>query len=127
MPPNLARYLNKILFVSIPALFDDGTARPYTLIGAEMNGLWLQSEALTDRLLREDGRDLARMNPAVFVPFAQIAGVLVATSVPSPADECTPRTLPATATAATSARPPSKGEPAKLASPPKPPKRKRGH
>lgn len=127
MPPNLARYLNKILFVSIPALFEDGTARPYTLIGAELNGLWLQSEALTDRLLREDARDLARMNPAVFVPFAQIAGVVVATSVPPPADECTPRTPPATATAATSARPRSEEEPAKLASPPKPRKGKGKH
>jgi hypothetical protein len=88
MPPALSRYLNKTLLVSIPALFDDGTARPYTLLGAELNGLWLQSEELTDRLLRDESRELAEMNPAVFVPFAQIAGVLIATSMPTPpADE----------------------------------------
>lgn len=82
MPPNLVRYLNKTVLVSIPVLFDDGTARPYTLLGAEMNGLWLQSEELTNRLLRDDCAELAQMNPAVFVPFAQIAGVLIPTSMP---------------------------------------------
>jgi hypothetical protein len=88
MVPTLSRYLNKTVLVSIPALFEDGTGRPYTLLGAEMNGLWLQSDALTDRLLRDESRDLAKMNPAVFVPFAQIAGVLIATSMPAPsADE----------------------------------------
>jgi hypothetical protein len=83
MLPSLSRYLNKRILVSIPTLFEDGTVRPYTLLGAEMNGLWLQSEELTDRLLRDEGRELAKMNPAVFVPFAQIAGVLVATSMPA--------------------------------------------
>jgi hypothetical protein len=85
MTQNLARYLNKKIFVSIPAVFEDGTARPYTLLGAEINGLWLQSDELTDRLLRNEDCDLARMNPAVFVPFAQIAGVLIPTSLPTPA------------------------------------------
>jgi hypothetical protein len=93
MPPNLSRYLNKTLFVSIPALFEDGTVRPCTLLGAEINGLWLQSEELTDRLLRDEGRELSKLSPAVFVPFAQIAGVLIATTMPvSPADECTKKT-----------------------------------
>ena len=84
MTLTLSRYLNKTLFVSIPALFEDGSVRPYTLLGAEINGLWLQSNDLTDRLLREGDRELAKFNPAVFVPFAQIAGVLVATSAPPP-------------------------------------------
>ena len=82
MPPTLSRHLNKTLFVSIPALFEDGTARPYTLLGVEMNGLWLQSVELIDRLLRDEGRELVELNPAVFVPFAQIAGVLVPTLEP---------------------------------------------
>jgi hypothetical protein len=95
MTPNLTRYLNKTLFVSIPALFEDGTARPYTLLGVEMNGLWLQSEELTNRLLRDEGRELAELSPAVFVPFAQIAGVLVAMTMPAPpTDECTKKTPP---------------------------------
>ena len=34
MPFDISRYLNKTLFVSIPTLFEDGTARPYTLLGA---------------------------------------------------------------------------------------------
>ncbi len=122
MPPSLARYLNRILFVSIPTLFEDGTARPYTLIGAELNGLWLQSDALTDRLLQEHGRGLARMNPVVFVPFANIAGVVVATSVPPPADECTSDESTANVTTAATERQELKDEPAKPA-PEKPLKR----
>ena len=84
MPLALTRYLNQAIFVSIPALFEDGTALPYTLLGAELNGLWLQSEQLTKRLLGDEGHQLALLNPAVFVPFAQIAGVIVATSMPEP-------------------------------------------
>jgi hypothetical protein len=80
----LTRYLNQAIFVSIPALFEDGTALSYTLLGAELNGLWLQSDQLTKRLLGDEGHQLAQLNPAVFVPFAQIAGVIVATSMPEP-------------------------------------------
>ena len=82
MELNLARYLNKTIHVSIPALFEDGTARPYTLLGVEMNGLWLQSEGLIERLLRDEGRELVKLNPAAFVPFAQIAGVVIPTIEP---------------------------------------------
>jgi hypothetical protein len=85
MPPTIARYLNKTVFVAIPALFEDGVCRPFTLLGAELHGLWLQSDELTRRLLPADKRDLAAAAPAVFVPFAQIAGVLVATGPPQSA------------------------------------------
>jgi hypothetical protein len=64
--------------VSVPALFDDGACRPFTLLGVELHGLWLQSDELTRRLLPHDKQDLATTaSVAVFVPFAQIAGVLV--------------------------------------------------
>jgi hypothetical protein len=62
-------------------LFGDGAGRPYTLLGFELNGLWLQSDELNGRLLTDDTRDLADAEPVVFVPFAQIAGVLVPTVV----------------------------------------------
>src|ERR1700738_738250 len=84
MIPNLARYLNKTVLVSIPALFGDALCRPYKLLGAELNGLWLQSEELTNRLLPPEAADFARLEPVVFVPFAQMAGVLVATGVAAP-------------------------------------------
>jgi hypothetical protein len=86
MLPNIARYLNKTVFVSIPALFEDGVCRPYKLLGAELNGLWLQSEELTRRLLPRELGDHATLAPAVFVPLAQITGVLIAapsTSAPA--------------------------------------------
>jgi hypothetical protein len=78
MLPTLSRYLNKTVLVAIPALFDDGACRPFTLLGVELHGLWLQSVGLTRRLMPDDGQDLAATPAAVFVPFAQIAGVLVA-------------------------------------------------
>ena len=54
------------------------------MLGAELHGLWLQSDELTQRLLPVDKRELgATAAAAVFVPFAQIAGVLVA-SGPAP-------------------------------------------
>jgi hypothetical protein len=48
---NITRYLNKTVFVSIPALFEDGACRPFKLLGVEIYGLWLQSDELTQRLL----------------------------------------------------------------------------
>ena len=84
MRPSITRYLNKTVFVSIPTLFDDGACRPFQLLGAEINGLWLQSEELTCRLLPREVGDHATLTPAVFVPLAQIAGVLVAMPLPPP-------------------------------------------
>jgi hypothetical protein len=82
MLPNITRYLNRTIFVSIPTLFEDGTCRAYKLLGAELNGLWLQSDELTQRLLTNDKQHFASLAPAVFVPFSHIAGVLVTTVPP---------------------------------------------
>ena len=82
MTPDITRYLNKTVYVSIPALFEDGTCRACTLVGAELNGLWLQSDQLIRRLLPGDKEDLVAQVPAIFVPFAQIAGVLVSIGMP---------------------------------------------
>jgi hypothetical protein len=100
MIPNLVRHLNRTILVSIPALFDDGVCRPYQLLGAELNGLWLQSEELTRRLLPREVGDHATLAPAVFVPLAQIAGVLVATPTPLPSTS-TPAAQPAGAASRT--------------------------
>jgi hypothetical protein len=84
----ISHHLGRTVLVSIPALFADGVCQPYTLRGADLHGLWLQSDALTRRLLPEDQQDLATIPTAVFVPFAQIAGVLVATGpAPDPPQE----------------------------------------
>jgi hypothetical protein len=79
MTPMLSQYLNKNILVAIPALFEDGGCRPYLLLGVELNGLWLHSEDLTERLLRDDRLGYSETSPVIFVPFAQIAAVLVAT------------------------------------------------
>ena len=86
MIPNVTHYLNRTVFVSIPAIFEDRACRAHKLLGVELNGLWLQSDELTDRLLPHDRKELASRAPVAFVPFAHIAGVLVAMSAtPSPA------------------------------------------
>jgi hypothetical protein len=81
MTPKVGRFLGRTVLVSIPALFGDGVCRPYKLLGLDLHGLWLESDDLSQRLLSEETRDLAQPAPAVFVPFAQIAAVLVPTAL----------------------------------------------
>jgi hypothetical protein len=83
MTLKLGHFLNKTMLVSIPALFEDGACRSYKLLGVELHGLWLQSDDLSRRLLADDQQALVSASPAVFVPFAQIAGVLIPTTLPA--------------------------------------------
>jgi hypothetical protein len=82
MTPRLTQYLNKTILVAIPALFEDGSCQAYKLHGVEVHGLWLQSKELTRRLASEDTAGCESLDPVVFVPFAQIAGVMLATRLP---------------------------------------------
>ncbi len=85
MTPKVAHFLNRMVLVSIPSLFEGGAARPFRLLDIEAQGLWLQSEELSRRLLSDEMQALVSAEPAVFVPFAQIAGVLAPTkALPSP-------------------------------------------
>lgn len=81
MVPNLARYVNKTILVSIPMLFDDTVCRPVRLLGAELNGLWLQSDQLTERLAPDEPLSATTVT-TVFIPFAQMAGVLIHLTAP---------------------------------------------
>jgi hypothetical protein len=83
MTPKLSQFLNRAVLVSIPALFNDGRCRAFTLVGVELHGLWLQSDDLSERLLHGEMKALATTGPIAFVPFAQIAGVLFPTRRPS--------------------------------------------
>jgi hypothetical protein len=82
MTPKLGHLLTKTILVSIPALIEDGACRPYKLLGVELHGLWLQSDDLSRRLLSDDQQAFVATSPVVFVPFAQIAGVLIPTTLP---------------------------------------------
>jgi hypothetical protein len=85
MAPKVSHFLNRTVLVSIPGLFEGGHARPFRLLDIEAQGLWLQSEELSRRLLAGEMQALVSAEPAVFVPFAQIAGVLAPTkALPSP-------------------------------------------
>jgi hypothetical protein len=79
MPPKLGGLIGKTVWISIPALFDDGKARPYRLSGIELHGLWLESSELVDRLLETQIRNSSSAL-AAFVPFAQIASMLILTA-----------------------------------------------
>ena len=83
MSPNLAQLINRTILVSVPAHFGDGACRSYVLLGVEPQGLWLQSEEATTRLLTPETKAYAAAAPAIFVPFAQIAAVLAPTHVPA--------------------------------------------
>jgi hypothetical protein len=103
MPPNINRYVNKTIFIAVPTIFGDGVCRPFTLLGAELHGLWLQSDELTRRLLPGEERGLPTTPPAVFIPFAQIAGVLVAGGA-SQSPEQQPEKAPSSAAARAKSR-----------------------
>ena len=85
MTPKVSQYINKTILVSIPVLFDDGRCRPFKLIGVEVPGLWLQAHDLAERLLPEAMQNYVTAEPVVFVPFAQIAGVVIPTRPPTAA------------------------------------------
>jgi hypothetical protein len=85
MTPKVNQYINKTILVSIPVLFDDGRCRPFRLIGVEVPGLWLQAHDLAERLLPEAMQNYVTAEPVVFVPFAQIAGVVIPTRPPTAA------------------------------------------
>ena len=77
MVPKLIDYLRQSVLVSIPALHSDIRCRSYTLVGVELQGLWLQSEELLDDLLDDEAQSAPSSTP-VFVPFSQIAGIVLA-------------------------------------------------
>jgi hypothetical protein len=90
MSPKLKQYLNRTIPVSIPALFEDsipalfedGKCRAFTLRGADSDGVWLASSALVDRLLLERETSIVASEPPVFLPYAQIAGIILAAPTP---------------------------------------------
>jgi hypothetical protein len=97
MVPRLADHLNQSILVSIPVLHSDVKCRSYILVGVDLQGLWLQS----DELLRDVSDEAENGTPAstpVFVPFSQIASVVL--SAPArkiagfPASLRTPATPP---------------------------------
>jgi hypothetical protein len=96
MTINFKRYINTTILVSMPTLFHDAKCRPFTLLGVELPGVWLQSDELTTRLLPEPMVQYASAGPVVFVPFAHIAGILVPTTRPATATPSTATPAPAT-------------------------------
>jgi hypothetical protein len=77
MIPKLADYLNQTVLVSIPVLHSDGKCRSYTLLGVEMQGLWLQDEDLVEHLASVATDASISTTAPVFVPFSHIAFVVL--------------------------------------------------
>jgi hypothetical protein len=100
----LGHHLNKIVFVSIPSIFDDLEARACTLTGIEVSGLWLGSPDLVRILLHPDDK---QASPSIFVPFAQIAYLLESGPIdrtPSPVRQKEVSTNPEKRTTTTTAK-----------------------
>jgi hypothetical protein len=77
MIPKLVDYLNQTVLVSIPVLHSDGKCRSFTLLGVEMQGLWLQDENLVDHLVSVATDTSIDTTAPVFVPFSHIAFILL--------------------------------------------------
>ena len=69
MPQQLSKYLNRNVLVSIPALFDDGRCRAYTLRGVELHGVWLDLDELVTRLAPDQGKGIAATSHLSSSPF----------------------------------------------------------
>jgi hypothetical protein len=76
MPPRLKQYLNRSIRVSIPALFENGKCRVFSVRLIETDGLWLSSDELTAQLLPEPDRKTVGLAQPVFVPTAKIAAII---------------------------------------------------
>jgi hypothetical protein len=96
MADSISKFAGKTLLVSIPTLFGDIKCRPCTLVGAEINGLWLRSDELIGRVLPSD-HPIASAAPIAFVPFTHVAAVLVATVPPGQSAAAPAKTAPAVA------------------------------
>lgn len=80
MTPNLGRYVNKTILVSIPPLSGDVKCRPYKLTGVELIGLWLEGADLADGFLGHGHKSRTPTTWAFFIPYSQIACVAVGTT-----------------------------------------------
>jgi hypothetical protein len=77
----LSSLLNRTILVSMPALFGDAQAHSCQFVAAEVSGLWLLSDELCARLIGDrKSREKAEPQP-VFIPFPQIAALIVAPTV----------------------------------------------
>lgn len=103
MPPKLKQYLNRSILVSIPALFEDGKCRAYTLQSIDDDGLWLSSDQLTQRLLPASDRHVAGAAQSVFVPAVQMAAIILP-ALTAPAAQPATQTAPQPRAAATGKR-----------------------
>lgn len=85
----LAHSLNRPVLVSVPAFFGDEKTRTCTLVDVEAAGLWLATDALTERL--EPDRSASWSGPVTgFFPFSQILYVVDLSQFAAPAGK--PRT-----------------------------------
>jgi len=84
MTPNLSKYVNKTILVSIPVLSGNAKCKPYTLIGIELIGLWLQGPDLAGGFLDHPYKSQQATTWAFFVPFSQIACVVVPSAGAAP-------------------------------------------
>jgi hypothetical protein len=82
MAPNLVKYINKTIMVSIPPLSGDVKCRPYKLTGVELVGLWLEGADLASGFLAHEYKSHTPTTWAFFIPYSQMACVAVGSTPP---------------------------------------------
>ncbi len=68
--PNLSEMVGNTVIASVPFLQEDPLL--FKLHGTEQSGLWLESQDITEELLKKLGLPAAQNTVVLFVPFAQI-------------------------------------------------------
>jgi hypothetical protein len=77
----------EILIVS-QRLFPDSEPIPATVRGAEAGGIWVESQKITDLMLRlVVQQSMSEVTPVVFVPFSSIDWILTFKNIPSISSE----------------------------------------
>lgn len=77
MAPNIGRYANKTILVSLRTSSGSGPCVPYKLIGVELVGLWLEGDELVSSYIGPQYGNAGAVGWLFFVPFAQIACVAI--------------------------------------------------
>jgi hypothetical protein len=80
---NFQSILGKTITIFSKALDSELAPISATVHGAEAGGIWIESQKLTDDVLKALGQQMFEATPIIFLPFAQISWVIVLGDVPS--------------------------------------------
>ena len=69
--------IGEVIIAHIPLLDADGMIL-VTLHGVEAHGIWIESQKLTNQLMRQFHCSSSRTTPLIFVPFDKVGFIIAA-------------------------------------------------